>query len=170
MGKFSRLGNALYNGERSIDFVGRRRLWYAISALLLAVAIGGWAVKGLNLGIEFTGGEQVTVSLPQEEITQDTADQLREAVAGTGIDNASSPVVTTAGESGIIIQTEPLTADETDQVLAAIQETVTLDDGLDDLTVSEIGASWGQEVADRALLGLGVFLVLVVLFICAYFR
>ena len=35
MGKFSRLGNELYNGQKSIDFVGRRALWYAISALLV---------------------------------------------------------------------------------------------------------------------------------------
>ncbi len=170
MGKFSRLGNALYSGERSIDFVGRRWLWYAISAVILTIAIGGWAVKGLDYGIEFTGGEQVTVSLPESEINQGTADALREGVAATGIDNASSPVVTTAGNSGIIIQTEPLTAEETDQVLAAVQETVTVEDPARDLAISEIGASWGQEVADRALLGLGVFLVLVVLFIWAYFR
>ncbi len=89
-------------------------------------------------------------------------------MAGTGIDNASSPVVTTSGNEAILIQTEPLTDDESAEVSQAILDTTGATN--DDLSQSEIGASWGQEVAERALLGLGVFLVLVVLFIWAYFR
>ncbi len=40
----------------------------------------------------------------------------------------------------------------------------------DDLSQTELGASWGEEIAKRSLIGLAVFLVLVVLFIWAYFR
>ena len=168
MGKFSRLGNDLYSGQKSIDFVGRRWLWYAISAAIVLVAVGGLVGKGINYGIEFTGGAEYRVSLPAAQVTQDTADDLRQAVARTGIDNASSPVVTTSGNEAILIQTEPLTDDESADVSQAILDTTGATN--DDLSQSEIGASWGQEVAERALLGLGVFLVLVVLFIWAYFR
>jgi preprotein translocase subunit SecF len=168
MGKFSRLGNDLYSGQKSIDFVGRRWLWYSISAVIVLVALGGLYFKGLNYGIEFTGGAEYRVSLPAEEVTQDTADELREAVAGTGIDNASSPVVTTSGTEAILIQTEPLTDEESAEVSQVIVDTTGASN--DDLSQSEIGASWGEEVAERALLGLSVFLVLVVLFIWAYFR
>ena len=168
MGKFSRLGNDLYSGQKSIDFVGRRWLWYAISAVIVLVALGGLYFKGLNYGIEFTGGAEYRVSLPAEEVTQDTADELREAVAGTGIDNASSPVVTTSGTEAILVQTEPLTDEESAEVSQVIADTTGASEG--DLSQSEIGASWGEEVAERALLGLSVFLVLVVLFIWAYFR
>jgi preprotein translocase subunit SecF len=168
MGKFSRLGNDLYSGQRSIDFVGRRWLWYSISAVIVLVALGGLYFKGLNYGIEFTGGAEYRVSLPAEEVTQDTADELREEVAGTGIDNASSPVVTTSGTEAILVQTEPLTDEESAEVSQVIAETTGASEG--DLSQSEIGASWGEEVAERALLGLSVFLVLVVLFIWAYFR
>jgi preprotein translocase subunit SecF len=168
MGKFSRLGNDLYSGDRSVEFVGRRWLWYAISALIVAVCVGGLAVKGLNMGIEFTGGAEYRVTLPASEVNQDTADELREAVANTEIDNASSPVVTTSGTEAILVQTEPLTGEESGQVVDTILETTGASP--DDLSQSEIGASWGQEVAERALLGLAVFLVLVVLFIWAYFR
>ena len=51
MGAFSRLGNELYSGKRSIDFVGRRWLWYSLSALIVAVAVLGLWSKGLNMGI-----------------------------------------------------------------------------------------------------------------------
>ena len=41
MSKFSRLGNDLYTGNKSIDFVGRTRLWYAISGVIIVLALGG---------------------------------------------------------------------------------------------------------------------------------
>ena len=50
MGNFSRLGNELYSGERSIDFVGRRWLWYAISALIVLVGRPGPVVQGPQHG------------------------------------------------------------------------------------------------------------------------
>ena len=84
MGRFSRLGNDLYSGRKSIDFVGKRRLWYAISGVIIIAAILGLYFKGLNWGLEFRGGAQFTVSLPTSEVTQDNADKLREDVADTG--------------------------------------------------------------------------------------
>ncbi len=106
--------------------------------------------------------------MPADQVTQDTADEVREAVANSGVDNASSPVVTTSSREGIIVQTEPLTSDESAEIAQVLLDTTGASP--DDLSQSEIGASWGQEVAERALLGLAVFLVLVVLFIWAYFR
>ncbi len=166
MGKFSRLGNDLYNGRRSIDFVGRSKLWYAISGVIMMLAVGGLYFQGLNYGIEFTGGAQYSVAVTA---SQDTADELRQAVAGTGIPDASSPIVTTSGSDAILVQTEPLTEAESAQVVSAIVD-VTGVDPQQGISQTEIGASWGQEVAQRSLTGLAVFLVLVVLFIWAYFR
>lgn len=51
MSKLADLGNRLYRGEASYDFVGRRRVWYIISAVFLTLSIGTLAVSGLNLGI-----------------------------------------------------------------------------------------------------------------------
>jgi preprotein translocase subunit SecF len=166
MGKFSRLGNDLYNGHRSIDFVGRKWLWYAVSALIVLLAVAGLAFKGLNYGIEFTGGAQYSVATTA---TQDQADRLREAVAATDIPNAAAPTVTTSGSNAILVQTEPLNEAESAEVVDAIVQ-VTGVDPQDGISQTEIGASWGKEVAQRSLLGLLVFLVLVVLFIWAYFR
>jgi preprotein translocase subunit SecF len=169
MGKFSRLGNDLYTGRKSIDFVGRRWLWYSMSGVIIVLAVAGLYFKGLNMGIEFTGGAQYRVSLPSSEVTQDNADNLRVAVADTGIDAASAPVVTTSGSNAILVQTEPLTTAESTKIVDAIvaETGVNADKSI---SQDEIGASWGQEVAKRSVTGLVVFLVLVVLFIWAYFR
>jgi preprotein translocase subunit SecF len=166
MGKFSRLGNDLYNGHRSIDFIGRKWLWYALSGVIVLLAVAGLSFKGLNYGIEFTGGAQYSVATTA---TQARADQLREAVAATGIANAAAPIVTTSGAKAILVQTEPLTEKESATVVDAIVQ-VTGVDPQQGISQTEIGASWGKEVAQRSLLGLAVFLVLVMLFIWAYFR
>jgi preprotein translocase subunit SecF len=168
MGMFSRLGNDLYTGKKSIDFVGRKWLWYSGSGLIVLLAVLGLYFQGLNMGIEFEGGAQYRVTLPADQVTQDNADELREAVAATGIDGASSPVVTTTGENGIIVQTKQLNSADSQEVVDTILQTVGASPS--DMSQDEIGASWGQDVAKRSATGLVVFLVLVVLFIWAYFR
>jgi preprotein translocase subunit SecF len=168
MGKFAVLGNDLYSGKKSVDFVGRKWLWYSVSAVILLIAIGGWSIKGLNFGIEFTGGNQYTVNVPADLANQDTADELRAAVADTGIDDASSPLVTTQGDEAIVVQTEPLTDEESTEVVDTIVDVTGVD--RDEVSENEIGPSWGDEVAERSVLGLAVFLIALVLFIWAYFR
>ncbi len=168
MGRMSRLGNSLYEGDVSIDFVGRKWLWYAISGVIVLLAIIGLSTKGLNFGIEFKGGVEYTVSLPTSQVTQGNVDKIRSAVADTGIDGASSPIVNTAGES-IRVQTEQLSNTQAQEVTSAIAKSVGVNAD-QDVSASDVGASWGSQVANRALTGLGVFLVLVVLFIWAYFR
>jgi preprotein translocase subunit SecF len=164
----SRLGNDLYNGRKSVDFVGRRWLWYAISVVVVAAAVLCLFVRGLDYSIEFTGGTQIRVSLDSDEVTQDTADELREAVAAAGVEAAANPVVTTSGDTAIVIQVAELDSSEAAEVSQVVLDTVGAP--ADSLSQEKIGASWGQEVRDRAVLGLIVFLVLVVLFIWIYFR
>jgi preprotein translocase subunit SecF len=171
MGKFSRLGNELYQGRKSYDFVGRRALWYTISGTLVGLAVLVILVKGLNFGIEFTGGAQYTLSdLPSDVATQETADELRDEI-GSEVDGLTAePIVTTAGEDGIVIQTEDLSPAQNIQVRQIIEDVTGLPSDSNDISATQIGASWGQEVAKRAVMGVAIFLLLVVLFIWAYFR
>jgi preprotein translocase subunit SecF len=169
MGKLSRIGNALYEGDVSIDFVGRWKLWYAISAAILLLAAGGLVLKGLNLGIEFQGGVEYTISVPHSQVTQANVDKVSQAIADTGIPEAKSPIVNTSGDTAIRAQTESMSNDDSDKVIAAIAQSLNVDAN-DDISPTEVGASWGSQVRDRAITGLIVFLLLVVLFIWAYFR
>src|SRR6476660_8689957 len=172
MSKLTNIGHALYEGKISIDFVGRKWLWYGISGAIVLLAVYGLVGKGLNLGIEFKGGVEYQVSMPAGQTTQENVTKIRDAVARTALDNkitaAEAPIVNTSGPKNIRIQTEPLTNDQATLVSNAVQKAV----GVDSNAVSRdaIGATWGAQVANRALLGLGVFLVLVMLFIWAYFR
>jgi len=55
MSKMSGLGGRLYRGETAIDFIGKRRRWYSISALFVLASIAALSLQGLHLGIEFKG-------------------------------------------------------------------------------------------------------------------
>ena len=166
MSGLSRFGRALYEGTVSFDFVGRRRLWYLLSALIFATAVLGLTVKQLNYGIEFEGGVEYRVSMPAGQANDENVDAVGEAIASTGFANAQSPTVNTSGEDTIRAQTQPLTPDQSDEVSRQILDQTPATD----ISSQLIGPSWGEQVRDRALIGLLVFLVLVVLLIWAYFR
>src|SRR3954453_13438242 len=169
MGKFSRLGNDLYQGRKSYDFIGHGALWYAIPGTLVGAASLVILVKGMNFGIEFTGGTEYTMSsLSSDVANQATADELASAIGDSPAGGVSSPQVTTAGKDGLILQMENVSAADDLKVRAIIKD-VTGASG-EDVSKTEVGASWGQEVAKRALIGVGIFLTLVVLFIWGYFR
>lgn len=171
MGKLSQIGHALYEGQVSIDFVGRKLVWYALSGVILIAAVSGLLIRGVNLGIEFQGGVEYQVSMPAGQNTDANVVKIRDAVAKAaeddGIPAADAPVVNTSGDS-IRVQTEPLDNDDAATISEVIQESVGV--GKDAISLEAIGATWGQQVAERALLGLAVFLILVVLFIWGYFR
>jgi preprotein translocase subunit SecF len=169
MGKMSRLGNDLYNGHKSIDFVGRRALFYAVSLVIVGLAIAALFVKPLNFGVEFRGGTEMKIAVA-DGVSQADADDLREAVANAGITHAENPSVTTAGSDQLVLTTESLSDSAKDDAQDVIVEMFPSVDRDDDISVQNVGPSWGREVAQRALIGIGVFLVLVVLFIWAYFR
>jgi preprotein translocase subunit SecF len=168
MGRFSRLGNDLYSGRRSVDFVGKTRIWYAVSGLIIIAAVLGLYFRGLNFGLEFRGGAQFTVSVSTSQVTQANADKLGSAVSGTGIPAAQQVVSTTAGKNSIIVETEPVTPRESNQIQTAIEQSLGV--AKTAISTDEIGPSWGKEVAKRSAIGLVVFLVLVTFMIWGYFR
>jgi len=162
MSRLGSLGQRLYSGQVSFDFVGRRRLWYTLSALIVLVAAAGLLVRGVNQGIEFRGGVEFTAQMAP---TQDNVDTLIEAAEGAGVDEVTDPVVTTSGSDAIRVQTPPL-----DQEQATIVQRALEDAGAAEVSQDLIGPTWGEQVANKALTGLLVFVGLVVLFIWAYFR
>lgn len=171
MGKFSRVGNDLYNGRRSFDFVHKRKAFYAASGLLVLLAMSVVLIKGLSFGVEFTGGIEYQVNIAGQPLDQTDADTVRQAVVDSGVEATGNPTVTTSGE-GLTVQVESLTEAENNTVQAAIASALDIPtaDVPRDISQSEIGASWGKEVGKRAAIGVVVLIVLTMLFIGLYFR
>ena len=99
MSMLTRLGNGLYTGDKSIDFIGRRRTWYLIAAVLLLLAIGVTALRGgFVFGIEFRGGSEFRVSQaslvvedPSAATQLATASPSRNGMVGVDADGREQP-------------------------------------------------------------------------------
>ncbi len=162
MPSFTRLGNDLYTGARSVSVVGRSRLWLSIAAVgvLLSLLILGF--KGINPGVEFRGGSEFTLS----NVSNTSGDPARAVLAAQGI--SEPPRITTVGASSLRIQTTEMPPEQ----IAAVRSELATAYGIDVTAVTStlIGPSWGRDVTTKALQGLVIFLVLVSVVMAAYFR
>ena len=166
MARLSKLTPRLYTGEISYDFIGRRRRWYVLSAILIGLSVAALLIRGLAFGIEFRGGADFRAPAT---VTSTTVEQVREALARTGLPDLDDTIINTIGNNQVRVQVRPLdSTTEVPVVRAAIAEAVGTTP--DEVAYSLIGASWGSQITERALIALAVFLVLVALVIWAYFR
>jgi preprotein translocase subunit SecF len=164
MSSFAQFGNDLYSGKRSIDFVGRQKLWYAVSVAMIVLAAIGLFGRHLNIGLEFSGGSEFTVS----SVTNFTNYETRAKTALDTLSTGSAVVVTRVGTNSVRIQTEKFQNNLTDQVKSALAGEFSV--GVNKITADTIGPSWGASVSQKAITALIWFLVLVTLVLAAYFR
>ncbi|RLP11505.1 protein translocase subunit SecF [Propionibacterium australiense] len=157
----------LYTSQFSIDFVGRRRTWYAISIVLIVISLLAVTIRGLNLGIEFKGGSVFTV--PVAQVSDETVGQIRSAVDSSGIPDVSGAQVTTVGDGSVRVQTRSLSTEEVVQMRQVLADQEA-DVDSDDVTYQLIGPSWGSQITVKAIQALVVFLVLVGVMIWIFFR
>ena len=146
----------LYRGEIHYDFIGHRRRWYTLSAIVVLISLASLLIRGFQLGIDFKGGASFEV--PARSASVSTA---RAAVAGTGAQVESAQSL--AGSGRIRIQTRPLDEPQLKQVSKALQTKLGIPASA--VSVSTVGASWGASITSKALQGLVAFLVLVVVYI-----
>jgi preprotein translocase subunit SecF len=166
MSKFGEIGHRLYTGEVSYDFIGHRRRWYLVSAIMIAVSILSLAVRGLDFGIEFKGGADFKAAI---QVNAQTVDSMREALRNSGVPDLDEATVNTIGNNQVRVQTRTLDpTEEVPKVRAAIADEAGINP--DQVAYSLIGASWGSQITERALIALGVFITLVALVIGIYFR
>jgi preprotein translocase subunit SecF len=165
MSKLGSIGARLHRGEVSYDFIGKRKIWFTVSIVLIVISLGALLAKGLALGIEFKGGVEYQAKV---KITNNTVDDVTAAVKATNAKDLGDPVVTTIGNDQVRVQTKPLGQDDIVKVRQAIGKEVGVP--TDQVSNQQIGASWGSQIANKAILALIVFLVLVFGVIWAYFR
>ncbi|MGD8213628.1 protein translocase subunit SecF [Aestuariimicrobium sp. Y1814] len=145
--------------------MGHRKRWYTISGVLLLICLASMLFRGLNLGIEFQGGTVFTVPVT---VTSSTPNELGRVVEDTGLSELDGTSVVTIGDHSARVQTRTMTPEEVVTVRTALAQFVGV--SVDDVAYSTVGASWGQQITERGIQALVVFLVLVALMIWAYFR
>jgi preprotein translocase subunit SecF len=160
--RLTQFGNDLYTGKRSFNFVGGRRKWYAVVAVLLILSVAIPLIRGINFSIEFRGGSQFQIAGVTDASAGPAEDAVHEIVPG------SVPKVAIIGENGVRVQTEQFSQDESQQIAAALADAYGVDQS--EVTSSFIGPSWGADVTRQALVGLLAFLLLAGIIMALYFR
>lgn len=160
MSSITNIGQRLYRGEVSYDFVGRWKRWYILSAIILLVAVASLAFRGLNLGIEFRGGADFAIPNATCSVTE--AREVAEAESG------GQTIVTVASSGTMRVQTIPLTSAESIELSGSLGDVCGV--AASEITVQVVGPTWGAEISSKALQGLVIFLVLVTIFLSIYFE
>jgi len=156
----------LYRGQTRFDFVGRRRIWFTISAVIIVLGIIAIGVRGLNLGIEFKGGSSWEVQASNVNVSSVTS-----TMEGIGL---PQPTVTVLGNRTLQVTADinSLSTNEQKQInrkvtaaMASIGHTQ-----INEVSTSNVGPTWGGSVTSRALWALGLFFIAVVIYISFRFE
>ncbi|MGH3149461.1 MAG: protein translocase subunit SecF [Streptosporangiaceae bacterium] len=162
MSRLGQIGGKLYRGEVSIDFVGRRRLWYMISGAILVISLIGLLVLRLNFSVEFKGGAIFQFSAPSASVTQ-----VQDTVEAGGVSGAVVQKLT-GGQKGWQVQTKALTGSQTTTLEGAISSKLGVNPS--DITTTTVGASWGSQISTKALQALIAFLIVIVIYLSIAFE
>ena len=156
------IAGRLYRGDVSINFVGRQRLWYAISGVILLISVVALLVRGLNFSEEFTGGS--SFSFPESSATSQGAISRVVTKAGGG----DSTIQFTSQTHQWTVQTGTLTNEVSQRVASALGQAFHISPT--DLQVQLVGATWGGQITSKAIMALIIFMIVIVIYLSIAFE
>jgi preprotein translocase subunit SecF len=161
MSRLGEVGGRLYRGEVSVNFVGRKRTWYSISAAILLISVVALLVRGLNFSVDFKGGAVFQFQAPSSSVTQ-----IQDTVSGTGVKGAIVQQVNGSLGHSWQVQTRTLSNAETNTVESTLESKA----GASNMSVQFVGPSWGSQISGKAVEALIAFLIVIVLYLTIAFE
>ena len=141
----------LYRGEHAFDFPAMWKKGLAVSIALVVISVAALGVRGLNLGIEFEGGTSWEVEAPGASVGD-----ARAALSGT---TAESGKIQTVGTDSIRVRADAQDAAEVVGITARLAEFAGVESN--DVSVTTVGPSWGDQITSKARNALLWFFVIV---------
>ncbi|HEY6067516.1 MAG TPA: protein translocase subunit SecD [Gaiellaceae bacterium] len=148
-----------------IDFMRRRYVWFGISAVIILVGAVALGVRGLNLGIDFKGGSQLSFKTPVAHTTGDVRQVMSAQGYADAVIQGRGTSTTGGGYKSFQVRTKALSGDKLTQVTRALKDRLqTTAPG-----ATTVSSSFGRQIARAAILAIIVSLFLVVLYISIRF-
>jgi SecD/SecF fusion protein len=150
---------------QKMDIVGKRRIWFSIATAALVLSVGAIALKGLNLGIDFRGGSQVSFETPRPV----SVDRVREEAAALGRADAviqGRGDETDGGYEQFQIKTDTLTDGEQAELTSGLQN----DLDAESIGVRNVSGSFSEQILRGAILAIVVSLLLIVIYVTIRFE
>ena len=150
--------------KRDIDFLGKRRIFFGIAAVMIVAAFAVVGIRGMNFGIEFQGGTSISIHGTSDV----TIEQVRDAFADAGEPDAVVQTTSADGQEGFLVRT----ADTSAENAAAVANTVADQFGWshDSIEVTTIGPDWGAGVIQASVIALLVSFALIIAYIAIRFE
>jgi preprotein translocase subunit SecF len=139
----------LYHERTHFQFIERSWRWALLSGTLILISLFAFTIKGLNLGIDFEGGTQWQFTVAKSSAS---AGDVRDAIASLGLGDAKVLIV---GGNSVRVQSEDLSKVAQNKVTAALAKYGGIAD--QQVSVSNVGPTWGDKVSSKALSALIVF-------------
>ncbi len=155
----------LLKGKLNIDFMSKRRLAIILSAVLLVISLTALVTRGLNFGIDFTGGTLIEVGYPQAV----ELEPIRTALAASGFDGAQ---VQHFGSSRDVLvriapQVDKESAQQSDEVVASLKQQ---DAGVEMRRIEFVGPQVGEELTEQGALAMIYALIGILIYIMVRFQ
>ena len=154
----------LYHERTHFEFIKHSRRWAIISGTLILISVFAFAIKGLNLGIDFEGGTQWQFTVSSQTGSASAGD-VRDALTGLGVGDAKVLIV---GNDSVRVQSKDLTRGEQAKVTAALAKYAGIADQA--VSVTNVGPTWGQKVSSKALTALIVFFFVIAAYLTFRFE
>jgi preprotein translocase subunit SecF len=153
----------LYHGENHYDILGKSRIWLVVSAVVVAASIVSLATQGLNLGIDFEGGVVWEVEAADDVSIADVEDEV-----GGLVESANVQELTSDDGRVIRVQAEAEATEVQADVTGRLAELTGA--SVNDVSLTSIGPSWGDEITEKAIRALVIFLGLLTIYITLRFE
>ncbi len=150
----------LLKRKTRIDFMGKRHVAMVLSAILLTAAIVSLPMRGLNFGLDFTGGTLIEVSYPSAPDLL----EVRESLAAAGLDDAQ--VQTFGAANDIVVRIPPGAAGESSAEIST--RVLTALGSVEMRRVEFVGPQVGEELTEQGILA--VLYALIGIFLYVMFR
>ncbi|MGD0882081.1 MAG: protein translocase subunit SecF [Acidimicrobiales bacterium] len=161
----------LYRGETSFDFIGNRKWWFGISALIIVIGIVSLSTRGLNEGIDFKGGSSWLVSSQSLTVSEATTAAKAAGVPSptvvqlTNQLNGQRQIQVTANLADVPADQQQASLLKVQQALAQAAHV-----GVNSISLNQVGATWGSNVTTKAIQALIIFFILVTGYISIRFE
>jgi len=161
------IATRLYRGDVSYDFIGHRRRWYTISAVVMLIGVIALAVRGLNPSIDFKGGDVFQFARNGHSIAD-----VNSALASENVTAEVVQITGTGSDARFRVETKSLPQAADNDKVGAVQKALAAKVGIsqNQVTVQSVGSTWGSQITKKAIYGLVIFLIAVVIYLSFRFE
>ncbi|MGH9164974.1 MAG: protein translocase subunit SecF, partial [Acidimicrobiales bacterium] len=168
MSSTSSIWHRLYHGETTFAFVDHKRRWFILSGVVILIGLVSLLAQGLNFGIDFEGGTAWEVKTSGVSVAE-----TRDALRPVGLADAKVQILGGSGGETVRVQADVSGTDEEratrrDEVSAALGKLAGAP--ADEVSVNEVGPSWGGDITRKAERALVFFFIAITLYISLRFE